>query len=57
MSSLVSSVIANIYVKYFEELAIDPGFPIPTLCWKIYVDDIINISKPQLTEQKCLYHS
>ena len=37
--------IANIYMEYFEELALGPKCPIPTSWWKRYVDDITCITK------------
>ena len=45
MGSPVSPVIANIYMEYFEELALGPQCLIPTPWWKRYVDDIICITK------------
>ena len=45
MGSPVSSVIENIYMEYFAELAPRPQCPIPTLWWKRYVDDVICITK------------
>ena len=39
------SVIANIYMEYFEELALGPQCPIPTPWWKRYIDDVICITK------------
>ena len=45
MGSPVSPVKANIYMEYFEELALGPQCPIPTLWWKRYVDDVICITK------------
>ena len=39
MSSSVSPVIANIYMEYFEVMALGPQCPIPTPWWKRYVDD------------------
>ena len=43
MGSPCSPVVANIYVEYFEELALGPELPIPIKEWKRYVDDIISI--------------
>ena len=43
--SPVSPVIANIYMEYFEELALGPKCPIPTPWWKRYVDVVICITK------------
>ena len=45
MDSPISPVIANIYFKYFEELALGPQCPITTPWWKKYVDDAIYITK------------
>ena len=45
MGSAVSPVTANIYVEYFEELALGSLCPIPTPWWKRYVDDVIFIVK------------
>ena len=45
MGSPVSLVIANIYMEYFEELALGSECPIPTPWWKRYVDDVICITK------------
>ena len=45
MGSLVSTVIANIYIEYFEELALGPQCPIPTPWRKRYLNDVIYITK------------
>ena len=45
MGSPVSSVIANIYMEYLEELALEPQCPFPTPWWKKHVDDVICITK------------
>ena len=50
MGSPVSPVIANIYIEYFEELALGPQFPIPTPLQKRYVDDVICITKKDQVE-------
>ena len=34
---------ANIYMEYFEELALGPELPIPIKEWKGYVDDVFSI--------------
>ena len=34
---------ANIYMEYFENLALGPELPIPINEWKRYVDDIFSI--------------
>ena len=43
MGSPCSPVVANIYMKYFEDLALGPELPIPIKVWKRYVDDIFSI--------------
>ena len=43
MGSPVFPVIANIYLEYFEDLALNPECPIPNLWWKRYVHDVISI--------------
>ena len=43
MGSPCSLVVANIYMEYFEELALGPELPIPIKEWKMYVDDVISI--------------
>ena len=43
MGSPCSPVVANIYMEYFEELALGPKVPIPIKEWKRYVDDIFSI--------------
>ena len=50
MGSPVTPVIANIYMEYFEELALGPQCPIPNPWWKGYVDDVICISKKCLVD-------
>ena len=45
LGSLVSPVITNIYMEYFEELAIGPECTISRPWWKRYVDDVISIVK------------
>ena len=45
MGLLVSPVIANIYLLYFEEIALGPQCPISTHWWKRYVYDVISIAK------------
>ena len=34
---------ANIYMEYFEDLALGPELPIPVKDWKRYVDDVFSI--------------
>ena len=41
----ISPVIANIYMEYFEEIALGLKCPFPTLWLKGYVDDVISIVK------------
>ena len=43
MSSPCSPVVANIYMEYFEELALGPEVPVPIKEWKRYVDDVFSI--------------
>ena len=45
MGSTCSLVILNIYMEYFEELALGSECPMPTLWWKRNVDDVIAIVK------------
>ena len=47
MGLSVSSVILNIYMEYFEEIALGPQSPIPTTWWNRYIDDIISIVKKE----------
>ena len=43
VGSHCSPVVANIYMEYFEDLALGPELPIPVEEWKRYVDDIFSI--------------
>ena len=43
MCSPCSPVVANIYMEYFEDLALGPQLPIPVKDWKRYVDDVFSI--------------
>ena len=43
MGSPCSPVVANIYMEYFEDLALGPELPIPVKDWKRYVDDVFSI--------------
>ena len=43
MGSPCSPVVANIYMEYFEDLALGPELPIPIKEWKRYIDDIFSI--------------
>ena len=43
MGSPYSPMVANIYMEYFEELALGPKLPIPIKEWKRYVDDVFSI--------------
>ena len=38
-----SPVVANIYMEYFEDLALGPELPLPVKDWKRYVDDVFSI--------------
>ena len=43
MGSPCSPVVANIYMEYFETMALGPELPIPVKDWKRYVDDVFSI--------------
>ena len=43
MGSPCSPVVANIYMEYFEDMALGPELPIPVKDWKRYVDDVFSI--------------
>ena len=43
MGSPCSPVVTNIYMEYFEDLALGPKLPIPVKDWKRYVDDVFSI--------------
>ena len=43
MGSPCSPVVANIYMEYFENMALGPELPIPVKEWKRYVDDVFSI--------------
>ena len=43
MGSPCSPVVANIYMEYFEDLALGPKLPVPVKDWKRYVDDVFSI--------------
>ena len=43
MGSPCSPVVANIYMEYFEDLALGPEVPVPIKEWKRYVDDVFSI--------------
>ena len=43
MGSPCSPVVANIYMEYFEELALGPEVSVPIKEWKRHVDDIFSI--------------
>ena len=43
MGSPCSPGVANIYMEYFEELALGPELPILIKEWKRYVDDVFSI--------------
>ena len=43
MGSPCSPVVANIYMEYFEDLALGSELPIPVKDWKRYVDDVFSI--------------
>ena len=43
MGSPCSPVVANIYMEYFENIALGPELPVPIKDWKRYVDDVFSI--------------
>ena len=43
MGSPCFPVVANIYMEYFENLALGPELPVPVKDWKRYVDDVFSI--------------
>ena len=43
MGSPCSSMVANISIEYFEDLALGPELPIPIKEWKRYVNDVFSI--------------
>ena len=43
MGSPSSPVVANIYLEYFENLALGSELPVPVKDWKWYVDDVFSI--------------
>ena len=43
----VSPAIANIYMEYFEELALGAEYPVPAPWWKRYADNVISIVKKE----------
>ena len=43
MCSPCSPVVANIYMEYFENMALGPELPVPVKEWKRYVDDVFSI--------------
>ena len=43
MGSPCLPIVANIYMEYFEDLALGPELPIPIKEWKRYVDNIFSI--------------
>ena len=53
MGSRCSPVVANIYMEYFEDLALGPELPISVKEWKRYVDNIFSII-PQVRAAFCL---
>ena len=50
-----SPMVANIYMEYFEELALGPELPIPIKEWKRYVDDVFSII-PKGKQEELLRH-
>ena len=45
MGSPVSPVTANIYIQYYEEMALCPECTIPSPWWKTYVNNVVNVVK------------
>ena len=43
MGSPCFPVVANIYMEYFEDMALGPELPLPIKEWKRYVDDVFSI--------------
>ena len=43
MGSPCPPVVANIYMEYFEDLALGPELPVSVKDWKRYVDDVFSI--------------
>ena len=54
MGFLVSAVVDNLYMEFFEELALEMALTRPRL-WKRYVDDTFSILKKGSTEE-LLHH-
>ena len=55
MGSPCSPVVANIYMEYFENLALGPELPVPVKDWKRYVDDVFSII-PKGNQNKMLQY-
>ena len=55
MGSPCSPVVANIYMEYFENLALGPELPVPVKDWKRYVDDVFSII-PKGNQDKMLQY-
>ena len=55
MGSPYSPVVANIYMEYFENLALGPKLPVPVKDWKRYVDDVFSII-PKGTKNQMLQY-
>ena len=55
MGSPCSPVVANIYMEYFENIALSPELPIPVKDWKRYVDDVFSII-PKGSQDKLLQY-
>ena len=55
MGSPCSPVVANIYMEYFENLALGPELPVQVKDWKRYVDDVFSII-PKGNQDKMLQY-
>ena len=55
MGSPCSPVVANIYMEYFENLALGSELPVPVKDWKRYVDDVFSII-PKGNQDKMLQY-
>ena len=56
MGSPCSPVVANIYMEYFENLALGPELPVPVKDWKRYVDGCFSVFIPKGNRDKMLQY-